>query len=44
MKAIVSRVRDGISMRQVAREFQVSLRTVQVWVERAQGKRLDQVD
>lgn len=31
-------------MRQVAREFQVSLRTVQVWVERAQGKRLDQVD
>jgi hypothetical protein len=31
-------------LRSVARQFQVSLRTVQVWVGRAKGQRLDRVD
>jgi hypothetical protein len=31
-------------LRSVARQFRVSLRTVQVWVRRAQGQRLDRVD
>jgi transposase len=31
-------------LRSVARQFRVSLRTVQVWVARAEGQRLDRVD
>lgn len=31
-------------MREAAREFHVNHRTVQIWVKRAKGKRLDQVD
>jgi len=31
-------------MRGVARQFRVALRTVQIWVERAEGQRLDRVD
>ena len=41
---MVSAVRRGTSFRAVARRFRVSLRTVQVWVARAQGQRLDRVD
>ena len=41
---MVARVRSGASMRAVARQFAVSLRTVQVWVARARGRRLDRVD
>lgn len=37
-------VRRGQSLRSVARQFRVSLRTVQVWVTRAHGQRLDRVD
>jgi transposase len=40
---MVARVRRGISMRAVARRFHVSLPTVQRWVKRAQGHRLDRV-
>ena len=36
--------RQGRSLRSVARQFRVSLRTVQVWVARARGRRLDRVD
>lgn len=41
---MVAAVRQGASMRSVARQFRVSLLTVQRWVQRAQDKRLDRVD
>lgn len=41
---MVRAVRQGMAMRQVARRFGVSLRTVQRWVNRAEGQRLDRVD
>lgn len=41
---MVERVRRGKSMRAVAREFGVGLYTVQRWVQRARGQRLDRVD
>lgn len=41
---MVSRVRGGESLRAVAKDCGVSLRTVQVWVARAVGERLDRVD
>jgi len=41
---MVRSVRRGSSLRRVAREFRVSLRTVQRWIERAGSKRLDRVD
>lgn len=41
---MVTAVRQGTSMRSVARTFGVSLRTVQVWVRRAHGLRLDRVN
>lgn len=36
--------RRGTALRQVAREYRVSLQTVQRWVERASTNRLDRVD
>src|SRR5271157_1113976 len=41
---MVAAVRRGQKLRAVARQFRVSLRTVQVWVARARGQRLDRVD
>lgn len=41
---MVTAVRRGRSLRRVAREFQVSLKTVQRWVARAGTSRLDRVD
>lgn len=41
---MVAAVRQGRSMRSVAKKFRVSLRTVQVWVSRAQDQRLDRID
>src|SRR5688572_13987147 len=41
---MVHAVRRGHSLRRVAREFGVGLRTVQRWVERAAATRLDRVD
>lgn len=41
---MVSAVRHGQSERSVAREFGVQLRTVQYWVKRSEGRRLDRVD
>lgn len=41
---MVALVRQGVSLRQTARTFRVSLLTVQRWVQRAQGLPLDQVD
>jgi hypothetical protein len=41
---MVALVRRGLSMRAVARRFHVSLPTVQRWVKRGQGRRLDRVD
>lgn len=41
---MVAAVRRGAALRAVARRFHVSVRTVHVWVERAAGRRLDQVD
>jgi hypothetical protein len=41
---IVSAVRKGASPRSVAKKFQVSLRTVQVWVSRAAKQRLDRAN
>lgn len=41
---MVAAVRRGASLRATARRCGVSLRTVQVWVARAQGQRLDRVD
>lgn len=40
---MVAAVRGGHSMRQVAREWDVSLSMVQLWVQRAHGAGLDQV-
>lgn len=37
-------VRQGNSLRSVAKKFRVSLRTVQVWVGRTKGQRLDRID
>ena len=41
---MVAAVRKGNSQRSVAKQFRVSLRTVQVWVSRAKDQRLDRVD
>lgn len=41
---MVSAVRRGRGQRQVARQFRVALCTVQRWVKRAAGRRLDRVD
>lgn len=41
---MVAAVQQGVSQRSVARRFGVSLRTVQDWVQRARGQRLDRVD
>jgi hypothetical protein len=41
---MVQWVRDGLSLRMVALRFHVALRTVQRWVLRAKGQRLDRVD
>jgi transposase len=41
---MVAAVRQGQSLRSVARQFHVSLRTVQIWVSRARDQRLDRVD
>ena len=41
---MVAAVRRGQSLRSVAARFQVSVPTLQPWVERAEGKRLDRVD
>jgi hypothetical protein len=41
---MVAAVRDGQSLRATAREFAVSLATVQLWVGRAHGKALDAVN
>ena len=41
---MVAAVRAGASMRSVARRFHVSLLTVQRWVRRASGSRLDRVE
>ena len=41
---MVAAVRGGASLRQVADQFSVSLATVQRWVTRAGGQRLDRVD
>src|SRR3954453_5493429 len=42
--AITRAVRGGASMRAVARRFRVSLCTVQRWVARGKGKRVDRTD
>lgn len=41
---MVEAVRRGGTLRQVARQFRVALRTVQRWVQRAGRQRLDRVD
>jgi len=41
---MVTAVRRGASVRTVAREFRVSRCTVQRWLDRAKGQRLDRVD
>ena len=41
---MVAAIRRGRAWRRVAQRLGVSLRTVQVWVARAQGQRLDRVD
>ena len=41
---MVKAVRQSASQRQVARQFRVSLATVQKWVARAGDQRLDRVD
>jgi len=41
---MVAAVRRGHSPRKVAKRFGVSLRTVQFWVGRASGQRLDRID
>ena len=40
---MVEAARQGCSQRAVAREFDVSLSTVQAWLQRAAGQRLDRV-
>jgi hypothetical protein len=41
---MVAAVRHGLSLRAVARQFRAPLATVQYWVRRAAGQRLDRVD
>ena len=41
---MVAAVRDGQSLRAVARQFGVGIATVVFWVQRAKGRRLDRVD
>jgi hypothetical protein len=41
---MVAAVRQGKSLRDVAQMFQVSASTVKLWVDKAQGKRLDRAD
>jgi Homeodomain-like domain len=41
---MVAAVRRGAPLRAAARQFRVSLSTLQRWVARAEGKRLDRVD
>jgi transposase len=41
---MVAAVRRGTALREVARRFDVALATVQLWVARAEGRRLDRVD
>lgn len=41
---MVAAVRRGRSLREIQREYRVSLSTVQYWVARANGQRLDRVD
>ncbi len=41
---MVAAVRRGMSLREVARQFRVGATTVQRWVQRAAGRRLDRVD
>ena len=41
---MVAAVRKGSSPREVAERFGVSLRTVQIWVARAECHRLDRID
>lgn len=41
---MVTAVRRGSTRREVARRFGVRLQTVQYWLKRAEGKRLDRVD
>ncbi len=41
---MVAAIRRGASLRTVGRRFRVSLLTVQRWVQRANGQRLDRVD
>ncbi len=41
---MVTAVRHGVAQREVARRFDVTLHTVQRWVARAGGTRLDRVD
>lgn len=43
-QSMVAEVRQGIPQRAVARRFGVSLYTVQRWVKRARGKRLNRVE
>lgn len=40
---MVAAVRSGSSQRSIARQFRVALWTVQRWLERARGRRLDEV-
>jgi hypothetical protein len=41
---LVAAVRQGLSQRHAARRYHVSLATVQRWLARAEGKRLDRMD
>ena len=41
---MVAAVRRGTPLREVARRHKVALATVQFWVARAAGQRLDRVD
>src|SRR5512143_1342816 len=41
---MVAAVRRGVALREVARRFGVALATVQLWVARADGQRLDRAD
>ena len=41
---MVTKVRHGVTEREVARQYHVRLSTVQFWVERAGDQRLDRVD
>jgi len=43
-RSVVAAIRRGDSQRQVAREFGVPVSTVQHWLRRASGRRLDRVD